>query len=144
MGDFIDKLKKLFDKTPEVVAQVTTVGPYDANKADNIGEEAFKVSDETKLPGRHNGKRDAFRHAYLSCKMTKDLGEDQAEKVGNVHEIYGENPPEETAMDLKNNSVGRQLAKDPKDCKASVWDALGKGELQTAPAPVAGPPKITY
>ncbi|MBX7157857.1 MAG: hypothetical protein K1X66_05680 [Verrucomicrobiae bacterium] len=146
MGEIYDKIKKFFDK-PEVRTQVLAVGPLDANEASNIGEEAFQVSDKTGLPGRHNGQRDAFRHAYLSCRMAQELGTDQAEKIGNIHEQYGENPPEEIVMDVNNNEVGRKLAVkggESVDCKQSVWDALNKGELQTAPTPGAVAPKLNY
>jgi hypothetical protein len=146
MGEFYEKIKKFFDKS-EVRTQVAAVGPLDANEANEIGNEAFKVSDATGLPGKHNGPRDAFRHAYLSCRMAQELGADQAEKVGNIHEEYGQNPPEETVMDLKNNEVGRKIAVEQGekvDCKQSVWDALNNGQLQTAPTPGAAAPKLNY
>lgn len=151
MAGYFENLKKDLEKFKkdheEEAAILGEVGPYDAKKIRDIKDEAFSVSDATGLSGRHNGPRDAFRHAYWSCETAKQVGVEEAEVSGNIHEKYGQNPPEETEMDLNNNAIGRKLAVEGGenvDCKQSVWDALNNGQLQTALTPGAKAPTITY
>ncbi len=55
---------------------------------------------------------DAYRHVLWSYLLTKEYGEEFAEKVTNAHEegMTG-NTREEKEMDLSNNAVGRRCAK---------------------------------
>ncbi len=88
---------------------------------------------------KHNDEADAFRHAYFSFEMTQHLGVDAAKRFGDAHEISGPNHPDERMMDLYNNHVGRQLAKDPANIGKSpeqvVMEALRAGRLRTRPYP---------
>lgn len=59
----------------------------------------------------HNGKGDAFKHAYWSALMTFYLTEPWAKAMGNAHEARPKNPKLEKRMDLRNNAVGRRHGK---------------------------------
>lgn len=60
----------------------------------------------------HNGNGDAFRHALWNYGMAIDVGPSFAKKWSDAHE-YGDsnNHPLEQKMDLHNNAVGLQLAR---------------------------------
>ena len=60
-------------------------------------------------PGLHNGKGDAFRHAYWNALMVKADGEVLAKEFADAHEKNPNQPAKEKAMDLHNNSVGRSI-----------------------------------
>lgn len=60
----------------------------------------------------HNGEGDAFRHAYWNALMTKDENAELAEEFATAHESAPGQPAAEKTMDLCNNAVGRQIAKD--------------------------------
>ena len=64
--------------------------------------------------------------------MAQELGADQAEKVGNVHEQCNKGPQGEIAMDLANNRAGRSV-NDGTDCLTHCLGLLRAGELQTRP-----------
>lgn len=55
----------------------------------------------------HNGKGDAFKHAYWSALMAFYLTDTWAKALGNAHEARPKNPKIEKRMDLRNNAVGR-------------------------------------
>ncbi|MFP2924864.1 DUF6973 domain-containing protein [Pyxidicoccus sp. 3LG] len=59
----------------------------------------------------HNGKGDAFKHAYWNALMTFYLTETWAKAMGNAHEARPKNPKLEKRMDLRNNAVGRRHGK---------------------------------
>ena len=79
----------------------------------------------------HNDRSDAFRHCFWSCCMTQKMGASQAQKFGDSHENYPDNPICEKNMDLFNNAVGRGLgAGNPRgDCGAMCSGA----NMQVAP-----------
>lgn len=65
-----------------------------------------------------NGKANAYRHALWNwwiCNKTYAINQDQeramawAKKITDLHEKLAPNPMIETAMDLHNNAVGREL-----------------------------------
>ena len=67
-------------------------------------------------------KADAYRHFLWNARMTRELGKDSAEIIGNKHEhvtwnskkVSGEtifNIPFSSLMDLNNNGMGRSYAK---------------------------------
>lgn len=58
----------------------------------------------------HNGRGDAFRHCYWSARMTSDLGASEALGFGDRNEDFDGNPVLEKNMDLRNNTIGRDLA----------------------------------
>jgi uncharacterized protein DUF6973 len=55
----------------------------------------------------HNGKGDAFKHAYWSALLTFYMTETWAKAITNAHERRPKNPAIEKRMDLHNNAVGR-------------------------------------
>lgn len=56
-----------------------------------------------------NTPADAFRHAYASALLARDIGWRGAKYVTDLHETTVGNPPDERDMDLYNNSVGIQI-----------------------------------
>ncbi len=85
----------------------------------------------------HNNEADAFRHAYWSYEMALKYGLEMAKEIGDGHEITGENPLSERAMDLFNNRVGRELALDPNNKGQGAEDVIIKaikdGKLRLKP-----------
>ncbi|TFK18782.1 hypothetical protein FA15DRAFT_649236 [Coprinopsis marcescibilis] len=55
------------------------------------------------------GIGDAYRHCYWSARMTIDFGATKANQIGDRYEDEGGNEPEDKAMDLANNAVGRSV-----------------------------------
>lgn len=53
-----------------------------------------------------NTPADAFRHAYASALLARELGWRGAKHVTDLHEMTIGNSPQERAMDLHNNAVG--------------------------------------
>ncbi len=75
--------------------------------AAHLAKKAMKVSQNSGLPGMHNGPMDAFRHCYWSCEMSRNIGPFNALNVGDIHEDCDKrNKCEEREMDLHNNAVG--------------------------------------
>jgi hypothetical protein len=92
--------------------------------------------------GIHNNKWDAFKHAYASCELTRDIGGVNAKRLGDAHEDdeqQGNGDPKqrekEKNMDLRNNAVGRTLAGRDGNCATLSMQALHAGELQTSLEP---------
>jgi hypothetical protein len=88
----------------------------------------------TKQWPANDGHNDAFRHAYWNARLTKEFGETWTKQFTTAHE--GNNPGTSTreAMDLYNNEVGRQIARDhPNASNAELADhvkqALDDGKL---------------
>ena len=120
------------------------VGPIDAIVAESLSREALNLAGQLSIflgGGLHNGPADAFRHCYWSCRMTQEIGADQAERVGNVHEQCGNGPQSETAMDLANNRAGRSV-NDGTNCLTHCLGLLRAGELQIRPGG-SPPPSIS-
>lgn len=57
--------------------------------------------------------KDAYRHILWSYLLTREFGESFSEKVTRAHEINAvlDNTAAQTAMDFKNNAVGRRYAR---------------------------------
>lgn len=83
-----------------------------------------------------NDKSDAFRHCFWSATLARDLGYFEAKMFTNAHETNPDNPPDEKAMDLHNNSVGLNIGLYyfiPDSNKALLdkcYKALQNGELK--------------
>ncbi|HEY9420883.1 MAG TPA: RHS repeat-associated core domain-containing protein, partial [Thermoanaerobaculia bacterium] len=116
----------------EILGQIGSVGPIDANTARRLANEALEAAQRSGLDGLHNGPADAFRHCLWSCTMAQQLGADQAKRIGDNHERYGENPPGEQCMDYHNNDQGRRAAGNG-DCANSCRSLLNSGQLVTSP-----------
>jgi len=87
--------------------------PIKAKKAYDNSEKAFKMAEESGLPGAHNGMQDAFRHIVWSALNTRDVGEKSAKEIGDAHEANKEQSADERLMDLENNAIGREIGKNP-------------------------------
>ncbi|WP_164020719.1 DUF6973 domain-containing protein [Pyxidicoccus trucidator] len=86
--------KKLCIAFPDFCASSFALGQVAEQKAKRYGK-------------LHNGKGDAFKHAYWSALMTFYHSELWAKALGNAHEARPKNPKIERRMDLHNNAVGR-------------------------------------
>lgn len=78
------------------------------------GKLALKYAEENYISSvLHNGNGDAFRHCLWNYGMAIDVGQEFAKKWSDAHEYGSEGQPLiERNMDLFNNAVGLQLAKD--------------------------------
>jgi hypothetical protein len=126
--------------------------PFIARKAWHITQEVLQTTQEeihdSLLDGKANGGQvDAFRHAYWMTRMTLGIGARKARLLGIAHEQGNEadfrkGRTEEGAlsdsiasvMDLKNNTVGIELARQyplskPAEIRLLVIDAVLRGKL---------------
>ncbi|MEA2569388.1 MAG: hypothetical protein QOI24_1389 [Acidobacteriota bacterium] len=111
----------------EKVAAVVGVGPIDATTAWNISTEALAAANASGLPGvGSDGPGDAYRHCFWNCRMTAEIGADQAQTIATSHETHGEGSTLSHAMDFFNNRVGRSCSGDCDQCARSK---LAAGEL---------------
>jgi peptidoglycan hydrolase-like protein with peptidoglycan-binding domain len=119
--------------------------PIDGTRAGLLAREALQAAQNEY--GKENsslgdGEGDAFRHALWSYKMTKELGEGAAKRVGDSHE-RNDRPDGERLMDLLNNEVGRRLAADPNNKgrpdEEVIREAIRNGQLQLRPFNVPKP-----
>eukprot|EP00045_Choanoeca_perplexa_P016291 m.218244 g.218244 ORF g.218244 m.218244 type:complete len:947 (+) comp17217_c0_seq3:2423-5263(+) len=116
---------------PEPIETGLAVGPWDAVKACLSAKTADDAAYSTDFTGTSNGKHDAMRHCAWNCLMTRSIGADQAKKVGDLHEACRKNMCEETAMDLHNNMIGRELGlHDPGPCAEACESAVARGKTQ--------------
>jgi RHS repeat-associated protein len=128
-------------KDGEKLSQIKAVGPIDAWTAKQLADEATAAARTSGFGNTHNDEGDAWRHCYWSCRMAQKIGKEQAKQVGDIHEACGKNPPGETAMDLKNNQVGRDLANTPiisapgggNHCSKACTTAVKIGQTQNKP-----------
>lgn len=88
------------------------------------------------MPDSHNGPADALRHSLFNALNTQTAGEDIAKKLGDAYEEDQPNQPEqEKIMDLYNNKVGRELAKEfpdasSKELSTKLIEKIQRGELR--------------
>ena len=117
----------------EEISAVLAVGPIDALTAKNLAVKALKRSNELSVElggGIHNGPADAFRHCYWSCLMAKEIGDEQAKEIGDIHENCASNQDSaEASMDFHNNAKGREVAVKG-NCEEGCKEALKEGVLQ--------------
>ena len=102
--------------------------------------EAYRVADQYYPPeagnmfyGQNDGHNDAFRHAYLSARMTQMFGVEHAEALATAHEALPGNPANREAMDLYNNELGRKIAQanpnaSPDELAGLIHEAVENGE----------------
>ena len=89
---------------------------YSKEKQEELQKEAYEqyrkhVGDIAENNPRHNNDVDAYRHAYVSARLTQLLGDNQslAEIILDGHEVHSPNAPYEHRMDGWNNEVGRRF-----------------------------------
>lgn len=87
--------------------------------------------------GTHNTAIDAARHAILSCRLTLEFGAKVAQEITDAHEGPHKDgtrdPEEEKEMDLHNNTVGREMARqttNPDNCWGLAVNADMAGSLR--------------
>jgi len=97
-------------------------------KADGFADETTADPTYRRLPGKHNGPADAYRHCLWSCKMAKNFGAVKAQAIGDIHEKHGVSPPGEVCMDKCNNREGRKCAA-TKSCENCCLYKLRYGRL---------------
>jgi len=72
-----------------------------------VRAEAYQEADKRfPNPIREDTDNDAFRHAYASAILARNLGAYNAKLITDAHERITGNPPLRKNMDLYNNSVG--------------------------------------
>ncbi|MEV6098980.1 hypothetical protein [Nocardia sp. NPDC051981] len=82
----------------------------------------------------NDGQGDAFRHTYWNALLTRRFGEDFAKEYTTAHERVGGQQGPREAMDLYNNSIGRQIGASnpdasPEELRAKVTQAIDDGKL---------------
>jgi hypothetical protein len=103
--------------------------PLEAVRVYLAERDAEQWSQQQTSDGPHNGMQDAFRHTMWNCLMTISIGADGAKMFADAHEESSENALE-TAMDLQNNAVGREIAGYPSTtCATEVWNAWDQNRL---------------
>jgi len=106
--------------------------------ANELSDKAIEIAKNSGLKGMGNGPRDAYRHCVWSCLMSKEMGVDEANVIGYIHEVHGDsigggNGLDEYDMDMHNNICGQNNSKNPKSCKDSCMDSLNGGWLHVLP-----------
>lgn len=108
----------------------------DANKALTTAQSKFPSSE------LHNGRGDAFRHCYWNAPMARHEGQELAKEFATAHEESAGQPPEEKAMDLHNNEVGRDIAaKNPGADDSQLAELCMQAVLSGRTIVISGPGK---
>ncbi len=90
---------------------------------------------------QEDGAGDAFRHAFATALLCRDIGIDEAKEITDLHEDSDKNPHDRKTMDLFNNAMGikiyrEQLAElgghEPSDVdlEIAVMQAIQKGRMK--------------
>lgn len=129
-----DSLEQMYNEKPGLFSKLTD--PFSLEEL--VGQEAKQLHGIGEDVG---GKGDAYRHLLASAILAKRHGPWYAELIGNMHEWpvpgigAGFNPhPQDTAMDLHNNALGRQIAKESNsyaDVKRKTQANIDSGTAQT-------------
>lgn len=99
--------------------------------------------------GTYNNEADAFKHTFMQWALTYFVSEEFAKRKGDEHEAQNiGNPAGERNMDLWNNAIGRELAKEMKNnsrlcildishvqdiAAQKIYEKMQNGELITNP-----------
>lgn len=133
INDELEKFKKLMPDEQKFVMR----HPLVAKDFQQDAETARKAAENRYPPNElHNGKGDAFRHAYWNALMTKRHGADYAKQFADAHETNPNQPADEKEMDLHNNEVGRRIAMEnpnatDEELANLIMQAVERGELKT-------------
>jgi hypothetical protein len=82
----------------------------------------------------NDGHRDAFRHCFWNARLVKEFNYDWTRQFTTAHEALPGNTASREAMDLYNNEVGRNIARDNPDADVDelarlVRRAVDEGRL---------------
>lgn len=129
-----DSLEQMYNEKPGWFSKITD--PFSLDRL--VTQEARQLHGIGEDVG---GKGDAYRHLLASAILTKRHGPWYAELIGNMHEWpvpgigAGFNPhPQDTAMDLHNNALGRQIGNEAKnyaDIKRKAQANIDSGTAKT-------------
>ena len=106
------------------------------NNSINAMNRAEELVDTSVYTHAHNGKGDAFRHAYWNALDAAEFGAFFTKVFTDAHEWNSGNHPLETAMDFHNNGVGRLIGENysfttpDSVIEAMVHTFLGNGDLK--------------
>jgi len=135
------------DNWCEICKCVGTLGLFKCGEGSSCSTDAFTAADEVSSePNRGgfgvgwNDAKDAFRHCYWACCMSRRLSQSEAILITDIHEVCNPNLPIEHCMDLHNNRIGAQFGQwQPADCKGYCKEAIDNPcglnglKLQTKP-----------
>ncbi len=121
------------NKTEKSIATDNLLNMYKLKKSENK-EKAFSISDASNLIGRHNGPRDALRHALFNALNTRTVGKELAKKLGDAHEDGSISPDIEQKMDKHNNAIGVKVAENNPNSSvleltSKILDKMVNGEM---------------
>lgn len=158
--DYAQRLEKKLEGLPAAPKeaasgdfQILKLGPAEKKLCSNYPDfcaSSFALGQVAELKAKrygklHNGKGDAFKHAYWSALMAFYHSELWAKALGNAHEMRPNNPKIEKRMDLHNNAVGRGHGKRAK-IVTSVDDGVDRsfkrGDLLRISCGGKGPDKL--
>jgi hypothetical protein len=74
----------------------------------------MKASERFPESRQWNDAADAYRHFRWNFDMARRVGVAAAKAFADSNEVGGDNPVNEREMDLRNNSLGRAMAVDPR------------------------------
>lgn len=99
-----------------------------------ITEAAKDRAEELYPTSQFEGQGDAFRHAYWNALMTQRFGEEWTTEMTTAHEKSGANIAQREAMDLFNNSRGREIAlanpdASPEELRSLIQTEISNGTL---------------
>jgi RHS repeat-associated protein len=114
----------------EPLTQIYYVGARHAWKARACAVDAnSRAAELTDLRGGPDSPRNAFLHCYWSCCMAKEIGPNDAETVGDIHErCKPDEDPRSTDMDKYNNAMGRAYGASDSNCAFECYRAAKKKE----------------
>ncbi|MEW2353435.1 hypothetical protein [Spirillospora sp. NPDC029432] len=112
-GLLYDALGKRRENLTDGERDIIDAHPAEALKAGKIKDFVWAES-ERRYEGRgvFEGHGDAFRHAYWNAVMHIEMGETWSKDFTTAHERQPGNRDVREAMDLHNNEVGRQIARE--------------------------------
>jgi hypothetical protein len=106
-SNLADPLGKLNSREKELIVLFPVQAIMHYGNSKEAFDKAAKLASNGTLTRAHNGKADAFRHAFWNAMDTAEFGDSVTKLFTDAHEWNSENHPLETQMDIFNNGVGR-------------------------------------
>ncbi len=108
---------------------ISVDGPRAVWDYKNITEDAEKTAAQLYPDSQFEGQGDAFRHAYWNALMTQRFGEEWTTEMTTAHEKSGGNIAQREAMDLYNNSRGREIGLANPDASPAELQQIIQAEI---------------